>query len=97
MPLLLPSGKMVCCVAIPVCVDYVNNHHLLATVPQNEQFVFSGSLKQGHASYSGRDLRTQSLLSWREDRMLLTRLQEGSIHLSDPQAGNMVDTLCHLQ
>ena len=46
------SGKVVCCVAIPVCMDFVNNQHLLATIPQYEQFVFSGPLEQGKASYS---------------------------------------------
>ena len=48
----IPPGKVVCCVAIPVCMDFSNHRHLMATVPQNEQFVFSGILKPGQASYS---------------------------------------------
>ena len=48
----LVPGKKICCVAIPVCLDFNNNRHLLATVPQNEQFVYTGSLNSGYASYS---------------------------------------------
>lgn len=48
----IPAGKVVCCVAIPVCLDFTTNRHLLATIPQHEQFVFSGSLEKGKSSYS---------------------------------------------
>ena len=48
----LSSGKVICCVAIPVCVDHQTQRHLLATVPQHEQFVYNGILPPEKASYS---------------------------------------------
>ena len=45
-------GKRICCVAVPICLDYNTGRHLLATVPQYEKFVFQGRLESGNASYS---------------------------------------------
>ena len=48
----LVPGKRVCCVAVPVCLDFKTHTHLLATIPQYEQFVFQGELTPGMASFS---------------------------------------------
>ena len=48
----LAPGKRVCIVAVPVCLDSHSNRHLLASIPQYEQFVFQGDLAPGMASYS---------------------------------------------
>ena len=45
-------GKRICCVAVPICMDFQTGRHLLATVPQYEKFVFQGRLESGNASYS---------------------------------------------
>ena len=48
----VPTGKTICCVAIPVCMDYESDHHLMATVPQHERFIYNGKLEMDKASYS---------------------------------------------
>ena len=48
----VPTGRTICCVAIPVCMDHENDHHLMATVPQHERFIFTGKLESNKASYS---------------------------------------------
>lgn len=46
------KGTKVCLVATPVSLDYLQNFHRLATVPQGQHLTYRGSLTLNMASYS---------------------------------------------